>query len=1008
MTEDPGNKITVLKQNDPYLPEYLDFKKLRKEGLEHIGLLSGKIWTDHNLHDPGITTLEVLIYALMDLGYRTNLPFKDIIAPEDNPVKDDNFLTPLEILTINPVTITDYRKLFLEIDGVRNAWLEPVEQQIPLTLNQSTNTLFCRPPAVPEPIANVPETFAAFVPNREDNCLITDPRDIHYLQINLNGLYNVYIEKANDINTDEEQKALIRRIKETFSAHRNLCEDIKHICILDPVDIGVCAEVDIAAGYDPETVYAQIIQVLRYFIQPDVKYYTLQQLLNKGKTIDAIFAGRPYGLNSYGFIDTEELEALGRKTELHTSDVYGVLLAIEGVQRIRKLHFNGGSLLPATGFCRDKNGTAGSWNQGISIQDNQVPVFSLELTCVDLFDTGGFVSVNTQKVLRSISFSKKYRLPASELDCEIPYGSYHENLDDFRSIQNDFPLVYGVGEDGLPESASLRRQTQALQLKGYLTFFDQMFANYASQLSNLRTVFALTPEGERSGSDRKTYFTQLANAIPGAEQLLRFYEEDEMGLAGARMAIPVRKDCDWEKALEKLKTDARARLKIGEYCDEVSSGISILTFPSAPIRKIYVTQLIDSFFNNPPVPVIHYDKAGYFFVLDPDIPDDIILVGVKRFDSYGEALQEAKNVSFLSALEKSYNLISDLTHSSGKDFHYFNITYNPLSYMDLIQGITEEKREYLTRRKLFLDHLLARFGEAFTDYTLQRMRTGATELEIREKEVEDQSNMLGHIDELSRNRAKAFDYRKDAWNSDNVSGFEKRVSLLAGIEDSDRRNLCNFEVTPCFKLHLKDWTGKTLFRGKRSYENREELFHAATDLLKDIRKPENYTRIAKNLIEFNADLIRSIFSLSASAENIEVSRRLYYHQLRDSKGEPISPKEKKMLRFEKTARNAEAEFIHKVNSGEIKLDSETKFRLIPTESDHQYLNTGTFNLDIEEIQRYRWEKKKASSNKRIRSVQKYESTRCRPGYILSENLNVRIISPAIPTLCAGPSVSATT
>ena len=33
--------------------------------------LSGRVWTDHNLHDPGITTLEILCYALTDLAYRT-------------------------------------------------------------------------------------------------------------------------------------------------------------------------------------------------------------------------------------------------------------------------------------------------------------------------------------------------------------------------------------------------------------------------------------------------------------------------------------------------------------------------------------------------------------------------------------------------------------------------------------------------------------------------------------------------------------------------------------------------------------------------------------------------------------------------------------------------------------------------------------------------------------------------------------------------------------------------
>ena len=34
-----------------------DYTFLRNEGLKKIRLLSSKLWTDHNIHDPGITIL---------------------------------------------------------------------------------------------------------------------------------------------------------------------------------------------------------------------------------------------------------------------------------------------------------------------------------------------------------------------------------------------------------------------------------------------------------------------------------------------------------------------------------------------------------------------------------------------------------------------------------------------------------------------------------------------------------------------------------------------------------------------------------------------------------------------------------------------------------------------------------------------------------------------------------------------------------------------------------------
>ena len=121
MSEIVKSNISTIKQRDTGVPEHLDFDFLREKGLEHIGKFPGCIWTDHNTHDPGITTLEAVCYAILDLGYRTQLPIEDLLAQVSTDGTDNNFFTPAEILTCNPVTITDYRKLLMEIEGIRNA-----------------------------------------------------------------------------------------------------------------------------------------------------------------------------------------------------------------------------------------------------------------------------------------------------------------------------------------------------------------------------------------------------------------------------------------------------------------------------------------------------------------------------------------------------------------------------------------------------------------------------------------------------------------------------------------------------------------------------------------------------------------------------------------------------------------------------------------------------------------------------------------------------------------------
>ena len=45
-----------------------DYEQLRRLGLNYIEQFSREIWTDYNIHDPGITILEALMYAITDLG----------------------------------------------------------------------------------------------------------------------------------------------------------------------------------------------------------------------------------------------------------------------------------------------------------------------------------------------------------------------------------------------------------------------------------------------------------------------------------------------------------------------------------------------------------------------------------------------------------------------------------------------------------------------------------------------------------------------------------------------------------------------------------------------------------------------------------------------------------------------------------------------------------------------------------------------------------------------------
>lgn len=110
------------------LPAALDFYRLRREGIEHIERTASASWTDYNTHDPGITLLEALAYAITELGYRARFDIADILASArgataDDPYPGQAFPTAREILTVNPTTADDLRRLLIDSDVVRNAWV---------------------------------------------------------------------------------------------------------------------------------------------------------------------------------------------------------------------------------------------------------------------------------------------------------------------------------------------------------------------------------------------------------------------------------------------------------------------------------------------------------------------------------------------------------------------------------------------------------------------------------------------------------------------------------------------------------------------------------------------------------------------------------------------------------------------------------------------------------------------------------------------------------------------
>jgi hypothetical protein len=99
-----------------------------------------------------------------------------------------------------------------------------------------------------------------------------------------------------------------------------------------------------------------------------------------------------------------------------------------------------------------------------------------------------------------------------------------EALREYHSIEQELPAVYGLKATSIPLDSANSGDTKALQLRGYLAFFDQILANASAQLE--KTPQLLTcGTADLWGTRRKTWFTQplgtaLGPAEPDLEPLL--------------------------------------------------------------------------------------------------------------------------------------------------------------------------------------------------------------------------------------------------------------------------------------------------------------------------------------------------------------------------------------------------------------------------------------------------------------------------------------------------------
>lgn len=790
-----------------------DFQFLRAEGLKYIENLANTLWTDYNTHDPGVTILEALCYAITELGYRSDFTIPDLMADKDGKIdKDQTFFSAKNIFRNNPLTVEDYRKILVDTIGVHNAFMFPKQNVGDLTA------------------ADIPKTEVPFYPDCKNDRLVYKNTD--HPAIDVRGLYKVLVDLDNtetfgDLNIgniyyslsdstiigvnveailppwrDMDKKTISKiigniktvtatentktgvwamklvyadgavdkifeySIRKTLNSdepdadlkitkeikkevtqesilkmyikklehiqqilqecwnklhdQRNLCEDFLSIDTVKYTGIAVCADIETTVGSDIEEILGNVYFLIEQYFSPTLNFYLLQEMLAKGIPTDEIFEGPNL---QHGFIDTEELIKAQLRSEIRVSDIINLIMDIPGVIAVKNL------LL--TSYDDKGNIIQSGQKWCIHLEPFHKPVLDIYRSKILFFKTKLPFKAKLSEALNVLRLleanNERPKLKGHRDDLIMPTGKHYQ-LDDYLTVQYELPQTYGVSEAGLSNQETYKRKAQAKQLRAYLLFYDQVLADFFSQLYHAKDLFSL------DNSIDQTYFTQFLTGIKDIESIYR-------------------------------KVDVLAVDNHSYSLQEVLGGpVDVPANPADPNYKIAV-------------------------------------------------------------------------------------------YLNQLHGrLIEDQDTFDDRRNRFLNHLIARFGETFDNYVFL-IYTADKERIAQKALIDDKILFLKDYPIISAERGKAFNYLADSWNTFNVSGLEKRVSRFTGIHNFMQRDLfClpDFEIInngtaadPKYGFNFFNKISEVVIKSIAEYKTLEDVEIAINKVFEAMLNKDNY-KILKN------------------------------------------------------------------------------------------------------------------------------------------------------------------
>lgn len=411
------------------------FDALMEEALLALGDFAGDKWTDFNIHDPGVTILEYLAYALHDVSFRGNLPIQDLIASAVDQKGIRQFLPSSNRCLEAPiVTNNDIRALILDLHFVRNAWVE----------------------------------------NRND------------------GLIDIVVDVSAELSA-KQRRWLRQAIREIMVRHRMIGTDVGKISFLkrQPIEIDLVLETLQTIPNLDQYLYRLFLEIDKYIMMLPNR----RDFLDDDREINAAFGPKL----AHGYHDETALIASERTNKLDIGGLINTIEDIEwsGAAsidiQVRRLNACRAGIQSGADKQPDFNVKVKSGLSELRLDPKCAYELDLDTSNLRVRQGSTVFSPDLMPVFEAVRRARDAKSLDKKLaDVSNPAtGQVRSDLSYYRSIQTEFPRLYALKKGELTKSATNGERAQAKQLQGFILLFEQFIANAIKSVQDSSALLGL-------------------------------------------------------------------------------------------------------------------------------------------------------------------------------------------------------------------------------------------------------------------------------------------------------------------------------------------------------------------------------------------------------------------------------------------------------------------------------------------------------------------------------------